>query len=68
MEGMELSMQIPRQRDALLRYDFSKFLGAITRSSLIYDAIAIWTEMDEDGKLESFAPNASPKYQVIGPS
>src|SRR6185312_5167199 len=38
------------------RVDFATFLATIIRSSLIFDGIAIWTDCDEKGIVQSFAP------------
>jgi hypothetical protein len=45
-----------RQRDAAGVSDFSRYLAAVTRDTLTYDGIAIWTDTDTSGRVTTFAP------------
>lgn len=55
----------PRLRDSLSRVDFSRFLAEITRSSLVFDGIAVWTEFDDFGKIVSFAPYPAQNIRLV---
>jgi hypothetical protein len=55
----------PLMRDQLLRPSFSKFLLEITRDSLIFDGIAIWTQMDGRGRIKSFAPLPAKQIRLL---
>jgi hypothetical protein len=55
----------PLQRDQLLRCGFPKFLNEIVRDSLTYDAIAIWTDMDDRGRINSFVPMPSKNIRLL---
>lgn len=55
----------PRKRDSLYRYSFSRFLGAITRNTLTFDGIAIWTQMDSQRRITSFAPLPAQNIRLL---
>jgi hypothetical protein len=44
-----------RTRDAELLTSFQKWLAATVRDTLTFDAIALWTDMDNGGKVKRFA-------------
>lgn len=44
-----------RRRDEMRLTNFQRFLTAMTRDTLTYDMIAVWTDMDVQGKVKSYA-------------
>jgi len=45
----------PRERDSFQYTDFATFLAKITRDSFTYDGIAIFTDMDNSGRILGYA-------------
>lgn len=43
-----------RKRDAAQLTGFARFLDALTRDSLTYDGMSVWTDMALDGKVKAF--------------
>jgi hypothetical protein len=43
-----------RQRDADNLFGFKRFLAALVRDTLRFDAIAVWTDMSNDNKLKKY--------------
>lgn len=56
-----------RERDAQRLTGFAKFLAAITRNTLMYDGIAIWTDMARDRRIKAYAAVDAAVIRLINP-
>ena len=57
----------PRDRDSHKLTSFSKFLASLTRNSLTYDGMAIWTDMAQNGKIKAFAALDASVIRLVNP-
>lgn len=57
-----------RERDEHQLTDFQNFLASITRDTLTYDGIAIWTDADEEGKVRAYKPMPAGHIRLCGPA
>ncbi len=55
-----------RRRDESGYLNFRNFLSALTRDSLTYDGMAIWTDIDSRGQVKSFKPLSSANIRLVG--
>ncbi len=44
---------------------FRNFLASITRDTLVYDGIAIWTHRDKSGRVQNFAPVSASNIRLV---
>jgi len=65
--SLDGSADTPRKRDALGYLPFKKFLAAVVRDFLTYDAIALWTDMDQRGRVKGFVPVPSGNIRLADP-
>ena len=52
--NIESTWDDARKRDELGFTDFTRFLCALVRNTLIYDGMAIWTDIDNAGRVKAF--------------
>lgn len=64
----ETGVKDARDRDAAGLTDFSRFLTKLVRDTLTYDGIAIWTDMDNGGKVKSFSLLPAGHIRLVDPS
>jgi hypothetical protein len=53
--NIETPYTAARKRDEHRLTNFQRFLAAMTRDSLTYDMIAVWTDMDNSDKVKAYA-------------
>lgn len=54
MEGCNIEKLPARERDARHYQDLPTFLAELTRDSLTYDGMAVWTDIDLKGRVKAF--------------
>lgn len=67
IENCNLEYDNARLRDARGLRDFSTFLAELTRDSLTYDGMAIWTDMDLSGRIKAFKTLSSFNIRLCVP-
>lgn len=63
----ETSNAQTRKRDAAKLTNFQGFLSGITRETLTYDLIAVWTDMDSRERVKAYAQMPASRVRLVGP-
>lgn len=56
-----------RERDKARLSGFANFSAALTRDSLTYDGMSIWTDMDHSGRVKGFKALSTFNIRLVGP-
>lgn len=65
--NIETGYSDARKRDAAQLTDFQHYLALTTRDTLTFDGIAVWTEIDDSGKIKAFKPLPAGQIRLAGP-
>lgn len=63
----DLKLSEARERDELRLTDFQHFLSKGTRDSMTFDAIAVWTQCDQEGRVLRYGALPSGNIRLLAP-